>query len=396
MNEQQVTELLRAEWASIPVGAPPVDAVVARAGARRRRVRGGLVAGAGAAAASVLAIVLVTGQDRGPEDVRPLGPPGPVVENPVEISWSAGEVLHLDRTTVGNDGEDEVDRVIASHARVAENEQYGAVYVDLEGDVVHVDSLGRTRAVGETEPMPYPVAASLSSGWAAWVDTTGDVAELVVHDTAEGREVSREVLPATESTGGAWEERTEVVAVDGETVWVRTPGGDLIWEPGEPLRASPYSDRWVVDAAGGTILTRSADLADSTFEYGDADGPVTAVPGGGAGAVSPDGRYVLAQRGGLGDGTDGPDDWRVYDTASGDRVPLQLPSLGVNDAMAQAAFGDGSFHLVLVRGTAPGAGAGGVRRWQIVSCELADGSCATTLDLAGDELGADERLRLPD
>ncbi|WP_182523583.1 hypothetical protein [Nocardioides dongkuii] len=396
MNEQQVAELFRTEWPRIPVGPAPVDAVAARAGRRRRGVVRGVVGGVvvGLAAAAVLAVVVVA-QDDDPREVRPLGPEGPVVDNPVDVSWAADDVLHLDRTTVRNDAADEIEAFIASHAAVAEGEAYGVVYVDLEGDVVHADSLGRTRRIGEAAPERGVVAGSLSSGWAAWVDPSGETPELVVHDTVEDRELTRQPLPDEAPADDAWVTTATATAVDGETVWVRTPGGDLVWEPGEPLRESPYADRWVVGAADGTIVTRSKDPGDMTLEYGDADGPVTSVPGGGAAAVSADGRYVLSQRrDGVGDGTDDPADWQVHDAVNGGSVPLDLPRLPAGDRIEQAAFGAGSVHFVLARYRGPVSAE--PRRWQVVSCDLADGVCETVLDLAADEVGLDVPLRLAD
>ncbi|HTW14939.1 MAG TPA: hypothetical protein VMF51_07410 [Nocardioides sp.] len=386
MNEQQISTLLRAEWDDLPVGPAPVHLVEKLAERDRRRQAGRRWGGiVGVAAATLLAVALVT--TRGDtEDPRPVGP---VVDNPADVSWTDGFTLHLDRTTltVG----DELDDLVAWHSRVAEDGgRYGVVYASVDGDVIHVDSLGRVRTIGRTGADDTYVAASTVSPWSAWVDATEGHPALVVHDTAKNKQVAREPLPAAALAGPAVDpvRRSMAIAVDGERVWVRTPTGDLVWEPGRPLKASPYAGSWVLDAADRTVVTSPADpTVPSLVTVASASGPSYSVRGSGNAAVSPDGRHVLVGMAPIGNASLA---WKVYDAASGEPVGIETPSLGQSDEIEQAVLGETSAVFVVGRDrTLPEEGSGSAsefQRQEIVSCPLSGDPCVTQMSIPGAEL----------
>ena len=386
MNEQQISTLLRAEWDDLPVGPVPVHLVEQRADRDRRRQAGQRWGGVvGVAAATLLAVALVT--TRGDtEDPRPVGP---VVDNPADVSWTDGFTLHLDRTalTVG----DELDDLVAWHSRVAEaGGGYGVVYASLAGDVVHIDSLGRTRTIGRTGPDQTYVAGSPASPWGAWVDATEGRPALVVHDTATNKQVVREPLPAAALAGPAADpaRRPMAIAVDGQRVWVRTPTGDLVWEPGRPFEASPYAGSWVLYAAGGTVVTGPADpTVPSVVTIASASGPSYSVRGSGNAAVSPDGRHILVGVAPVGNANLA---WKVYDAASGEPVRVETPSLGRNDEIEQAVLDEASAVFVVGRNrTRPEEGSGSAsefQRQEIVSCPLSGDPCVTQVSTPSAEL----------
>lgn len=386
MNEQQISTLLRAEWDDLPVGPAPVHLVEERAERdRRRQTRGRWGAVVGVAAATLLAVVLVTARGD-TEDPRPVGP---VVDNPADVSWTDGFTLHLDRTalTVG----DELDDLVAWHSRVAEDSgRYGVVYASLAGDVVHVDSLGRVRTVGRTGADDTYVAGSPASPWSAWVDATEGRPALVVHDTTTNKQVARELLPATALAGPAADpvRRSTVVAVDGDRVWIRTPTGDLVWEPGRPLEASPYAGSWVLDAAGETVVTTPADPAvPSVVTFAAAGGSSYSVRGSGNAAVSPDGLSVLVGVAPIGNASLA---WKVYDAASGEPVGIETPFLGRNDEIRQAVMDETSAVFVVGRERRlPPEGSGSAsefQRQEIVSCPLSGAPCVTRVSIPAAEL----------
>lgn len=364
MKEQQFSTLLREEWERIPVGAPPVEAVVGRAtvATRRRRAWGGVAIGA--AAAAVLAAVLVVTRPE-PTDPRPVGP---IVDNPVDVAWSDFLTVHLAHTELQLG--DDMDDWAGAPSRVAEpGGRYGVVYVDGLGNVHLVDSRGRSALLGRTPENARVVAGSTTTPWAAWVEAGGAAPEVIVHDTATGDEVAREPLPddAVASDGTL----PVVVAVDGDRVWVQTAAGDLVWEPGRDLRPTPYVGSVVLDAAAGTVVTTASDPGATrpTISFGIDGDLATTVEGRGA-VVSPDGRHVLVDHA---DGLERTDDWRLHDAETGAELPLGLPS-APNGFVDEVALGDkDAVFVVRTRNSADDPEA--ERPATFVSCALTDGRC---------------------
>ena len=113
------------------------------------------------------------------------------------VVWYADGQLHLDHTVLSVEGLKDMTRIGT-----------GVVYGDDEGRVVFAADDGSREVLGHKDP-DVPVAATDETGWAAWVETTGDRPRLMIKEATTGNEVASAVVDA-----GA-----QVVAVDGSTVY---------------------------------------------------------------------------------------------------------------------------------------------------------------------------------
>lgn len=247
---------LGTEWHEVYRGATPLDGI--RAAVRRTRRRR-LTAGAALLAAAVVAtaVVLVVRPDAAPMP-KPPGPTPP--RNPIALAWASNDVLHLDRVEVDTPGLTTLAQVGAA--------PYGAVYGDDEGRVVQVDAAGILSVIGRTR-VGDPIVGS-SDGTAAWVDpgTAAGDSEIVAWDTTAATEVGR----VTINRG------SELVAIDGGTVYATGRGTTTTWRVGDSAvdQAAPG----LADVAAGLEL-RSGEV--DPFR----------VPRGQPARVSPDGSLAL-------------------------------------------------------------------------------------------------------
>jgi hypothetical protein len=321
-------------------GVAPVAEI--RDDLRRRRRRTTTVVAAAAVVLSVgvgLVRVLDTGPDR-PD--RPDQPDRPVVANPLPLAWWSVGALNLGRSRVAVPG-------LVELAQAGDEESSTVVYLDDRGGVWQVDDTTDPELVGRSEPGSGIRATE--EGRAAWIEVGDDAPAVVVWDTVERRILGRLVL---EDPGGP----AEVVALDGDTVYLRTPVGTRSWELGD-VEALPA--RGVVTARDGVlVVTEPPSRTDDAA-------PVRAGPrrftvdADLRAALSPDGLIVATWMPGS------PDLALTGPGASLATVPLQLPE---RDGIGEARFApNGDLVLVLTR--EPSAG-GAVT---VATCVLNTGVC---------------------
>ncbi len=199
---------------------------------RRRRRTTTFVAAAAAVTAVVAGLVLLLGEEPTPPD------PPPVVVNPLPLAWWSQDTLHLARGEVTVPG-------LTALAQAGQGASYPVVIGDDRGRVSQVGDDLEPVQIGTYE-LGATIRASLD-GLATWVDVSDPIPSVVVWDT-EAREVV-DRLPLTDSRTGL---QTQVVALDGDTVYLRSPAGTSRWVLGE-AEARPIRDR-VLDAANGVLL----------------------------------------------------------------------------------------------------------------------------------------------
>jgi ketosteroid isomerase-like protein len=181
--------------------APTQDELDQLAWRRRARTNARVVVTLVPVAALVAGLTLWSARGDAPEGTDRLGNAELTrVENPSETVWYAANRLHLDHVALRIEGLTEMVRI-----------GNGAVYTDDEHRVVTVQDDGSRRVLGHTTG---PLRASDESGWVAWSDGV----HTEVYDVRSGDRVGQ--------TGAA-----EVVAVDGDTVYLRRRGDVTAWRP---------------------------------------------------------------------------------------------------------------------------------------------------------------------
>jgi ketosteroid isomerase-like protein len=174
---------------------------------RRSRTNSRVVLALVPLAALVVGVTLWSARGDAPEGLERLGDAKVTrAENPSETVWYAAGTLHLAHVALAIEGLSEVTAM-----------GNGAVYADAEHRVVAVQDDGSRRVLGRTTG---PVWASDESGWAAWSD--GEHTQ--VYEVRSGDRVAQ--------TGDA-----EVVAVDGDTVYLRRGDGVTAWQPKSDIEA---------------------------------------------------------------------------------------------------------------------------------------------------------------
>ncbi len=253
------------QWDDSYRAPAPIEAIrddVRRA--RRRRLRRW-----GAAAAVLVVLAGATVLVR--EVRRPDPPPTPPATNPVPLGWWSLDTLHLAGAEVEVGG-------LLSLAQAGAGTSYPLVLGDDRGRVVQVDPDGTLTQIGSSV-VGAPVRAA-PDGRAAWVD---DGSSVVVWDTAT--KTVEGVLALDHRTG----RRTEVVALDGDAVYLRSPAGTSRWDLGTP-RAHPVPDRVLAVAAGVPLIAVAPrSPGASEISVGKSSYQVAAPR---RATLSPDGRLV--------------------------------------------------------------------------------------------------------
>ena len=360
--------------ASLDVGAPAVAEVTGD----RRRVAASVLAGVLLAALGLGGAVVAA--QRLADDVplavdetdrRPSAPfTGSVNTAVVPVGWYAAGVLRLGEASVSLD---DVETLASLPT--------GAVVVTGRGVVLAVDELGATTRLGRTRPGARVVTSP--DGRVAFVDSQGptqvSVLDLGGGTGATGRSGSNG--PASTAV----DVTSEVVALDGDRVYVNDGDGHLVLGAGEAPRR--VNGVMLLDVVRGVRAIASAPGQIEVLR--DADDPLTLA---GTGAdLSPDARHVLVR--GAGDQAS----YALVEVASGRRLellPADLPADFTEGAIVtDAAFALDGRLVVVVRGplrlpsssrTDPERTS---RRSVLVACAPDASDCETLLRVGGSPTG---------
>jgi hypothetical protein len=348
---------LRAAADEVVVDPAPSPAALAAGRERRSRLPAGLLAGATAAALVVgVGTWLGTRPPDRPDGAGATGGAGGVprvsrVENAAEVAWWANGVLHLPH----------VDVTLPQVTGLVEIDD-GAVYADRYGLVSAVSGDGVVTRIGRQAPDGRLVGSD-DTGWAAWVDTSGDVPRLVVQDVTAGARLAALDLPVDAAVRPVALDRGTLYYTDREDHWQ--------WAPGEedPLRVLQPGLLDVADATEARQFDRRrVELVQPFFNL------VRVVPGEGA-ELSPDATYALTRVPGTGRG-DAVGDVRVYDVRSGDPLWTGLSRREV--AVAATLGPDDEVHYVVAPRLHPWSSG----RYELRTCHLGERTCFTVVRFA--------------
>lgn len=374
MNENQAMAVLHRVRDDILVGPAPVEQVIATAAGRQRHRRAALAAAAAVAVVAGAGAVVALQDD---DSERP-EPAVRLVENPAPVAWWGDGVLHVAHAEVEMAQPEYI--VPVADGVVALTEPTPG---ETRTRLVHVTDDGAETMIG-TRSFGYRLASDPGTGWVAWVDhPENEPTVLVVYDTEAGAEVARLDLPDDGPRHEVLDEGPYPLAIEDGVVHYASWDADYRWdvagdEEPEPVTAS---GTYLLSRESGVELTRTHDpergygppVVGSASEQGTELPDHVAV-------LSPDGRYAL----GL---TLIGSYVRVFDVASGDRIPSGLTD---DRAVVGATFGPGGT-LVSTIGTpweppddgwfsGPRPGSYGVAPFDIVSCEIGTTSCTTVVD----------------
>jgi hypothetical protein len=336
---------VRAAADEVEVDPAPSPAGLGAGRERRSRLRAGVIGGVTAA------LLVGVGTWRG---TRPTDEPVDAaprvtrVENAAEVAWWADGVLHLPHVDV------EVSQVTG----LVEIDD-GAVYSDQYGRVSAVSQDGVVTRIGRQAPDGRLVGSD-DSGWAAWVDTAGDVPRLVVQDvTAGARLATRELAVDAE---------VRPIALDRQTLYYTDGTDNWQWDPreGDPLQVLQPGLLDVADATEARQLApRRLELVQPFFNV------VHVVPGVGA-ELSPDATYALTRAPGTGRG-DPPGRVRIYEARSGEPLWTGLARREV--AVAATLGPDDEVHYVVGPRLRPWSSG----TYELRTCHLGERTCFTVV-----------------
>jgi hypothetical protein len=291
---------------------------------------------------------LATSGDNGTKPDREDALPDAAVvreENPAPgVVWYADGKLHLAHQVLSIDG-------LRDMTRIGD----GVVYGDDEGRIVYAADDGRREVLGHKDPA-FPVVATDETGWAAWVDPTGETPRLVVKEAFTGNPVrSFPVAPGA-----------RVVAVDGNAIYYSDPHGTYV-VPSPSDEVAPFGPWPLLDVRSriraSQVAKDTIEVVQSTFNE-SFDKP-------GRGAVlAPDGVFVA---------TRAPDTGELvlYDNRSGHRLQTEL-----GRAEEVVAFSPGPrltiAYVVQRRDTTP------EDDLELRTCDLAEHRCEVRARIPGD------------
>lgn len=319
-GEQPAEAEVLAAAEEVEVAPAPTPGALAGAPWAPRRRRPGVPV-----AVAALALLVGVGTWLGTRPADELADAAPRVtrvENAAEVAWWANNVLHLPHVDV------ELPRV-TDLVEIAD----GAVVGDEQGRVFVVDDAGVVTRIGHKSPRE-PLVGSDVTGWAAWVDPTGDVPRLVVQDVTAGSQLASREVPAGDEV--------RPIALDRETLYYGDREGNWQWEPGrdDPLRVLQPGLVDIVEATEARqIAPRRLELVQPFFNV------MNVVPGEDA-ELSPDATYALTRAPGTGR-RDQFGSVRIYDVRSGD--PLWTGLTARDIAVAATLGPDDEVHYVIAR-----------------------------------------------
>lgn len=331
--------------------ATPDVAAISRAGDRRLRSRRLAAGGAGVVAAAVVAggVLLTNGTagDDGHVATEPHAralPPG--------LSWAEGSVIH---TSTGP-----IDTGHPVHAYVRAGDDFaftdgkGAVFSVVDGDIDRVGSIGTERPRLVSDP---------SGSLVAWLDPTGEGADYVALDLADGDSRSWPARPGENEFAG-------LVDVDGKEVVWRDEAGERTWhsETGSvrTISAAPPVGSRLLGAGSGLLAWSS----DEGVRVGTSRADAVVMPNlhGGSAVFSPGGRWVSVDA----------DQMEVRDVRTGKRVPLDVG--GRDFATGYEWLDEDTIAAIAIRDVEE-SGETGDSSVELMICEVLQATCTAEADL---------------
>lgn len=346
---------------TIDVLAPPSETVLAHTERPRRRVRPA-VAGA-ALALTVLAGLGTWHGTRSQDDPAPEPPHVTDVENPADVAWWAGGLLHLQHVTVTQPDLTEMAEVDG-----------GVVLGDSDGRVWFVAADGTRTRLGQKEPR-QPLVANDERGWAAWVDPDDAFPELVVYDVP-----AREVLTRRGLAPHADPFVSEVshpIALDQDKVFYtdRNADWELTLPGGQPHRVEPGG------LAGVRHATRVWQVGTDRLRIVQPMFSVEYLVAGNGAQMSPDSSYLLTREPPTA-GFEGPVLVLLYDTRSGERPWTGLRAGEVPVSTALGTNGEVTY-MIATRVSAPAPGGSFPGPYELRTCQVELRTCRTVLLIRG-------------
>jgi hypothetical protein len=257
-------------------------------------------------------------------------------ENPAPgVVWYADGRLHLDHAALEVDGITDMTRVGT-----------GVVYGDDEGRVVYTADDGSRELLGHKE-VDVPVAATDETGLAAWYDPEAE--QVVVVEAATGNRRLR--------TGV--DDAPEVVAVDGDVVYLAGSAGARALLPTGPASQVPVSPASLLDVRSRIRVFQKEPGTIQVIQ--SAFNAAFDLPGTGA-DLSPDGDLVATRA------VDGA--LLVYDTRSGQEVETGLTG---DERVVAVAPGDRGTLAYVVQPVDEDW-------WELRTCVLAEGRCRVAVE----------------
>lgn len=347
-----------------------IDSLMA-AGERRRKRRGAATAGAVAVAcaATVFGIVQLGGTtDDGGAPGYSVGGSGGFEQR--RVTYSTGSTIHYGPQTI-DVGEHDLQSFVQTDD--------GFVFADKDGTVYLADG-SSVRELGSGDADGRYLKADDKGSYVSWVDSSGDLPEFVVYDTARMKEVVRTSEGNRPGMGTLPDEHDPVTvfALDGEGLYVRDGEGlariDIPSGDSKLLRAGVDDGFEIPDVENGRILrdVQPQDDGNEALEPGEippgtvisrdpkAEKPLTVDS---ARDLSPDARYVS---------TDYNDSEQIVDTRTNDSVELDTSRYDFQ-AVTQWIDDDTIAVMTLSKPWSDPA-------VSMLACELPSGRCSVSAD----------------
>ncbi len=232
----------------LPVDPPPVEAMIRGSEQRQRRRRlTAYAVGAGVLAVAAVVALLVVRHEPEPEPERPQ--PFATVrsvayDNPSPVAWYASGVLYLPQSQIDL-------RDVRTFAQWGD----GAVYLDLQGNLVTVDESGRRTRIA-TLGGAGTFAVHDATERLAWVDPT--LPEFVLYDLDTHERLIERALPEEPSRVVSLDDEAAIVGSGERLLSVDLEDGDLEQSPDQrmPGELDRYEGLVLAREGGATVWAR--------------------------------------------------------------------------------------------------------------------------------------------
>jgi hypothetical protein len=247
------------------------------------------------------ALVLPTVLDDGtPSKAKDPAPAAPIAFS--QATWAVGSVIHV--------GDDTVD--VGHTVRAYVTTDAGAVFSDPDGKVWSVDGTRVDYAGTINASVPHLVADGSRAGWVQ----PGPVPTFVVYDVATHTSVLSSTLTTSEmSDVKDGRDPAVLYALDGDTANVRGADGAVAWntQTSDVQVLDPDANGFsIIDVKGGRFLFQPG-TGEEGILVGQSLQEGTDFSLWSADSLSPGGRYLFGEQ--------DPDDVRVFDADSGEKMP---------------------------------------------------------------------------